>query len=91
MRKLKLSLETLRVESFPTAAPPEGRGTVRAAEHTYGWDCETFEHPWCGYQTYEIPACGDHTGTGSGGTVGGNPSDCGGNTCLYASCDGYTC
>jgi len=30
--KLKLSVEELRVESFHTAEPSEGRGTVRGAE-----------------------------------------------------------
>jgi hypothetical protein len=87
MRKLKLNLEALRVDTFDTAARREGRGTVRAAEHTYGWDCETIEHPWCGYQTHEFPTCGDHTGTGGG--TGTGPTQC--DTCLYASCDGYTC
>ena len=92
MRKLKLDPEALHVQSFDTAAARAERGTVRGAEHTFGLDCETLEHPWCGYQTYEIPACGDHTGTGgTGGTGGGNPSDCGGDTCLYVSCAGYTC
>jgi hypothetical protein len=38
MRKLKLHLETLRVDSFATAAPVEATGTVRAlglAAQTY--------------------------------------------------------
>jgi hypothetical protein len=87
MGKLKLDLDALRVESFDTAARAEERGTVRGAEHTFDSGCETFEHPWCGYQTNEYATCGDHTGTGGSG--GGNPTA--GDTCLYASCDGYTC
>jgi hypothetical protein len=88
MGKLKLDLDTLRVETFDTAARTEERGTVRGAEHTYDADCGTLEHPWCGYQTHEIAGCGNHSGTG--GTGGsGNPTA--GDTCLYASCDGYTC
>ncbi len=36
MSKIKLSLETLRVESFPTSAAAQGRGTVVAnAAKTY--------------------------------------------------------
>jgi hypothetical protein len=94
MRKLKLNLERLRVELFDTAVRPDERGTVRGAGATYNADCQTWENPWCGYQTYEVGSCGGGCtgiGTGTGGTVGDNPSDCGGNTCLYASCDGYTC
>jgi len=87
MGKLKLDVETLQVEAFETATRPEERGTVRGAEHTYGWDCETYEHPWCGYQTYEFETCGVHPG-GTGGS-GSEPTAV--NTCFYASCDGYTC
>jgi len=86
MGKLKLDLDRLRVESFDTAARPEARGTVRGAEHTYDTGCETFEHPWCGYQTHEFDTCGVHPGTGGSG---GEPTAV--STCFYASCDGYTC
>lgn len=87
MRKLKLQVEALRVDTFDTAALAEGRGTVRGAEHTYGWDCETIEHPWCGYQTYEFDTCGCHPGTTGSGSGGPTAVE----TCFYASCDGYTC
>jgi len=86
MRKLKLDLDTLRVESFGTAASPDERGTVRGAEVTLNADCETWENAWCGYQTYEMQSCGGGCTGGTGG--GGNTA---GDTCLYASCDGYTC
>ena len=38
MRKLKLSPESLRVESFEAPSSADGRGTVRAreSENTYG-------------------------------------------------------
>lgn len=89
MRKLKLDLDTLRVESFGTAVPAESRGTVHGAAATYDAECQTWENPWCGWQTVEYGSCGGGcTGTGTGGT-GGNPTA--GDTCLYASCDGYTC
>lgn len=87
MRKLKLEVETLRVESFDTAAAEERRGTVRGAEGTFDAECQTWENPWCGYQTVEVQSCGGGcTGTGGGHTA---PTGC--HTCFYASCDGYTC
>jgi hypothetical protein len=85
MRKLKLDLDVLRVESFGTAARPDARGTVRGAEATFNADCDT-NNNWCTYQTYELPSCG---GGCTGGTGGGDPTQV--NTCFYASCDGYTC
>lgn len=87
MRKLMLDPDTLRVESFATDAPAEAHGTVRAAQATYNADCQTWEAPWCGYQTYEVASCGGGC-TGTGGT-GGDPTNV--HTCFYASCDGYTC
>jgi hypothetical protein len=77
-------VETLRVESFNTAARPDPRGTVRGAEDTFNADCDT-NNNWCTYQTYELPSCGGCTG----GTGGGGPTEV--NTCFYASCDGYAC
>lgn len=86
MRKLKLKLDTLRVESFATDIPAGAPGTVRAAQATFNADCQTWEAPWCGYQTYEVASCGGGcTGTGTGGT---GPTN--GDTCFYASCGG-TC
>lgn len=82
----KLRLETLRVESFPMDRAAEARGTVRGAEATLDAGCETWEAPWCGYQTVEFGSCGGGC-TGTGGT--GGPTNA--QTCFYASCDGYTC
>jgi len=88
MRKLKLALEGLAVESFRTAARIEPPGTVRGAEATFDTACQTWESPWCGYQTYELRSCGGTCDCGTGGT-GTGATQC--DTCLYASCDGYTC
>ena len=85
MRKLKLAVDTLRVESFDTARRPDSRGTVRGAEDTFNVDCDT-NHNWCTYQTYELPSCGGTCDCGTGGTA---VTQC--NTCFYASFDGYTC
>ena len=87
MRKLMLDLDSLRVESFETDVPKDERGTVQGAEATYVTDCQTWESPWCGYQTYEVPSCGGGC-TGTGGT-GSYPTNV--HTCFYASCDGHTC
>lgn len=86
MHKLKLDLDKLRVESFDTAKAGDARGTVRGAEATYDAGCQTWESPWCGYQTHEVGSCGG--GCTTGGT-GGGPTNV--HTCFYASCDGYTC
>jgi len=85
MRKLKLDVEVLRVESFDTAGTEDSRGTVRAAEDTFNADCDT-NNAWCTYQTYELPSCGGSCGCTSGS---GGPTAVA--TCFYASCDGYTC
>lgn len=90
MRKLVLDPDALRVESFPVAAEPEARGTVRGAAATLDTDCQTWESPWCGYQTYEVASCGGGcTGTSTGTGTSGLPTEI--HTCFYASCDGYTC
>lgn len=77
------------MDSFEADGSAAAAGTVRGAEATFDADCQTWENPWCGWQTVEVQSCGGGcTGTGTGGT-GGNPTN--GDTCLYASCDGYTC
>ena len=38
-KKLRLGLDTLRVDTFETVAAAEGRGTVRALEYTCGPSC----------------------------------------------------
>ena len=76
------------MESFGTNARPDARGTVRGAEATHVAECETWENAWCGYQTNEFGSCGGGCGgTGTGGSGGATA----GHTCLYASCDGFTC
>ena len=72
MKKLRLNLDTLRVESFSTARGEEHRGgTVRG--HNYTSDCpsQMIGCTWAG--------CNDSGGCVSGVTVGPPPS-------LY-SCD----
>ncbi|HEX2201786.1 MAG TPA: hypothetical protein VHG91_00735 [Longimicrobium sp.] len=39
MRKIKLQLDALRVETFDTGAEPELRGTVRGRHHTFEVGC----------------------------------------------------
>ena len=39
MKKVKLSLDTLRVDSFPTAEIAQGMGTVRAQQWTPHFSC----------------------------------------------------
>jgi hypothetical protein len=45
MKKLSLKVETLSVESFPTAAASKETGTVR------GYDAPTYPAPSCGCTT----------------------------------------
>jgi hypothetical protein len=88
MRKLKLALETLQVESFNTAAAAEARGTVRGAEGTFNADCDT-NNNWCTYQTYELQSCGGTCNCPGATDTCPGPTER--DTCFYASCDGYTC
>ncbi|HEX2078588.1 MAG TPA: hypothetical protein VHG08_12790 [Longimicrobium sp.] len=63
MRKLKLELEALTVESFTPAAAPDVRGgTVHAHNHTRGHDSCQFSC-WVGC-TYEI-SCYEVCATGA--------------------------
>lgn len=40
MRKIRLSVESLEIESFPTAGGGEQVGTVRGHDYSYpNWDC----------------------------------------------------
>jgi hypothetical protein len=48
MKKLKLDLVDLRVETFPAvAAADEARGTVAACEDTYNCPPPSEWHSWC--------------------------------------------
>lgn len=78
MKKLKLSLENLAVESFTTAASPAPRGTVRAHATELGQTCDPA--PSCGPETCGGAFCIRHTdnpnicGIGSAGcSVGCTP------------------
>lgn len=59
MRKLKLAVETLAVESFPTGSEPAAAGTVRAYDKTLQYDtcaCSADYHTQC--CTAADPTCG---------------------------------
>lgn len=53
MKKLRLKLEDLAVESFPTAIAADERGTVRGNEATPGCATES-----CTNCTYDDTICG---------------------------------
>lgn len=62
MKKLKLDLDTLAVDSFRPSAEPRGhRGTVRGNEPTY--TCRTWEASCntlaltCAYSCADVPSC----------------------------------
>jgi hypothetical protein len=85
MRKMKLALDDLAVESFAPGAKTEPRGTVQANQES-------------GPYTDECQSCGVVTGCGGGGycntNYGCNPSGgCQTATCYgYQTCGGvYTC
>jgi hypothetical protein len=81
MKKLRLNLDSLHVESFQTATPVWGRGTVRMHES---------QEPQSIVATCDCPG-----GTGGASawatcdwSCGGGCSNntCGGNTCEYQTC-----
>jgi hypothetical protein len=76
MKKMKLALDDLAVESFAPAEDPQRRGTVHAHDS--------------GPYTDECLSCGVETGCGYGGCDSQHCSQgCGSNTC---TCYGYyTC
>ncbi|HSU14151.1 hypothetical protein [Longimicrobium sp.] len=79
MKKLRLQIDELSVESFPTAAKAEEAGTVRGFDSTTGNQiiCEC---------TDEGGACGGSAGCGSYGCgTFGCSGGCGGGT-NYATC-----
>lgn len=62
MKKLKLDVETLAVDSFRITGPSHGhRGTVRGNEPTY--TCRTWEASCntlgltCAYSCADVPSC----------------------------------
>jgi hypothetical protein len=70
MKKLRLELDELRVESFETVAPARSRGTVRGQDAT--------ENTWCGQDSCDGTCYTDCWGLGCPGGGGGsdacNPS-----------------
>ena len=77
MKKLKLQVEDLAVESFTTAAAPEPRGTVRAHATEFGQTCDPA--PSCGPETCGGAFCIRHTDNIDicGGSVGCPPGSAG--------------
>ncbi|HYR09771.1 MAG TPA: hypothetical protein VEQ60_18490 [Longimicrobium sp.] len=89
MKKMKLELEQLAVDSFDTSAAPERRGTVYGRQVTDFTHCTCPGHPSCdGYDTCQGPTC-DAFCT----YTQGDPScdiTCHGRFTCEPSCD-YTC
>ncbi|HET7231247.1 MAG TPA: hypothetical protein VFJ16_14660 [Longimicrobium sp.] len=57
MRKMKLSVENLSVQSFSTATRSDGRGTVVAHDPTNGHNCgSAFDACQTGLCTFDCPA-----------------------------------
>jgi hypothetical protein len=86
MKKIRLDLDMLSVETFSTTGAAEARGTVNAhrPDYTQGWDCESID--FC-----ETPACpGTGTGTGTGVSECSCPSICP-DTCYEFSCGRTMC
>ena len=80
MKKLRLNLDSLHVESFQTAAPVWGRGTVRMHES---------QEPESIVATCDCPGPGGASAWATcDWSCGGNCSNatCGGNTCEYQTC-----
>lgn len=92
MKKLRLQIEQLAVESFVTAQAAGPRGTVRAHATEFGDTCdpapscgpETCGNADCIRQTDNLNLCG-----GGGGSVGCTMNGCPSGTVLL-SCAGCT-
>ena len=94
MKKLALTLDSLRVESFETVAAPGGRGTVHGHSDGYlgctgreGCDGQTYDGNTCESTQYQ-DRC---TCTQAGYTCDATLVTCNGydDTC-NGGCDGYT-
>ena len=75
MKKLELTLESLRVESFVTSAVDEKRGTVHAREIFYTQFCNTNDSACFADGTACWPACGGDDTDGCQST-NETPSEC---------------
>ena len=78
MKKMRLDIEQLAVESFGTAGPARPRGTVR------GHVPETQLYPTCYLTECGQNTCAETCGNSCHGT-------CGEATCGEATCGGATC
>ncbi|HEX5870335.1 MAG TPA: pinensin family lanthipeptide [Longimicrobium sp.] len=90
MKKLKLQIEQLAVESFATAAAAQARGTVQAHGTVVGYTCgagATCGPETCG-ELYCIPHTDNPNICGGGGGTAGCSSVCPGTGQL--SCVGCT-
>lgn len=82
MSKIKLTLESLRVESFDTAAAGEDRGTVAAYAATAATKCQTWCGPECDTYYGPCPSAADecpsspHAYTPCAGCVETDPFFC---------------
>jgi hypothetical protein len=86
MKKTRLDLDSLSVESFDTTAAPEGRGTVHGNADTFQSYCSDGRTciDTCDY------TCNQYNATCGSTCVGScEPSGCG--TCVDASCGDTYC
>jgi hypothetical protein len=90
MRKLKLQLEDLRIDSFATTPAEKPKGTVFGEQCTCYTQCTCPGCPTC-YASCNGTCDASCNGTCDASCDGGcgtwDPS-CGGNSCVY-TCDGY--
>jgi hypothetical protein len=92
MRKLKLQLDDLQIDSFDTTTPPKAKGTVFGEQCTCYTQCTCPGCPTC------YDSCNGTCGASCNGTCGATcDASCYGScdwTCDYScgdSCGGYTC
>jgi hypothetical protein len=92
MKKLKLQIDELAVESFQTAADHEGRGTVQGNDETGVWSqcasacltmCDASDCTNCTAPTAAL-RCTWQCGTGGGGGGGGDTMNA--DTCTISLC-----
>jgi hypothetical protein len=57
MRKIRLELEELLVESFATDSAGAGKGTIHAREFTVGRECATVDPGMWGCENSGVASC----------------------------------
>jgi hypothetical protein len=93
MRKLRLELDTLVVESFSPAGGPAARGTVRGHLSLYWEDCspdDTQGGFTCDPTDQSCNGTCVHT-CEPGGCGGGGSAGCGGGSDPAVTCNGVIC